>query len=162
MKKSVDTSDSEEDDTKYMLIILRLQGVPDEDSEEDEDETSSSSEEWDRGGGIAISGVPQDLHHPQHLNATLNETYAPTGDLVDAYPSFSAGPEKHLYRHPERDEWRLSSMPFDPTSRSGNKRAYLARYGVFGDSGVFHPATLQITRRYPPTGSTFWSVAVDA
>jgi hypothetical protein len=59
------------------------------------------------GGGIAISGLLADL-------AFLNATYAPTGDLVEGYPSFSAGLEKHLYRLPGRDAWVLHSKPFDP------------------------------------------------
>jgi hypothetical protein len=59
------------------------------------------------GGGIAISGMPANL-------ADLNATYAPTGQLVEGFPSFSAGPRKHLYRPPEYDAWRLSDTPFDP------------------------------------------------
>jgi hypothetical protein len=58
------------------------------------------------GGCIAISGLPDN-------RATLNAPYAPTGDLVDGYPSFSAGAEKHLFRHPGRDQWYLSYSPFD-------------------------------------------------
>ena len=58
------------------------------------------------GGGIAISGLPANLAH-------LNATYAPTGDLVAGYPSFSAGPTKHLHRHPALDEWQISPEPFD-------------------------------------------------
>ena len=59
------------------------------------------------GGGIAISGLP--AHR-----ASLNATYAPTGALVEGYPAFSAGPTKHLFRHPGRDEWYLDTKPFDP------------------------------------------------
>ena len=32
------------------------------------------------------------------------------------FPSFSAGPQKHLFRHPDDDEWRLSVDPFDPAA----------------------------------------------
>ena len=46
--------------------------------------------------------------------ASLNGTYAPTGDLVAGYPSFSAGPQKHLFRHSELNEWHLMNQPFDP------------------------------------------------
>jgi hypothetical protein len=61
------------------------------------------------GGGIAISGLPADV-------ADFNATYAPTGALVDGYPTFSAGPDKHLFRHPEVDQWQLSDEPFDPAT----------------------------------------------
>jgi hypothetical protein len=37
------------------------------------------------------------------------------GALVAGYPSYSAGPERHLFRHPGRDEWHLAHEPFDPT-----------------------------------------------
>ena len=63
------------------------------------------------GGGIAISGLPANL-------AVLNGTYAPTGGQVAGYPSFSAGPTKHLYRHPELDQWHISSKPFDPATNA--------------------------------------------
>jgi hypothetical protein len=63
------------------------------------------------GGGIAISGLPANL-------AFLNATYAPTGELVAGYPSFSAGPEKHLFHHPGTDHWCLSNKPFDPATDS--------------------------------------------
>ena len=59
------------------------------------------------GGGIEISGLPANL-------APFNATYAPTGDLVAGYPSFSAGPTRHLHRHPEHDVWFLDVEPFDP------------------------------------------------
>jgi hypothetical protein len=58
-------------------------------------------------GGIAISGLPANLAH-------RNGTYAPTGEHVDGYPSFSAGPGKHLFRHPGRDAWHLTNKPFHP------------------------------------------------
>ena len=61
------------------------------------------------GGGIAVSGLPGN-------NAFYNATYAPTGGLVAGFPSFSAGPKKHLFRHPELDQWRISKKPFDPAS----------------------------------------------
>ena len=61
------------------------------------------------GGGIAISGLPAHL-------AFLNVTYAPTGALVEGYPSYAAGPRTHLYRHPGRDAWHLGSKPFDPAT----------------------------------------------
>jgi hypothetical protein len=62
-------------------------------------------------GGIAISGLPANL-------AFLNATYAPTGELVAGYPAYSAGPEKHLYRHPEEEEWQINDEPFDPATDS--------------------------------------------
>ena len=46
--------------------------------------------------------------------AKFNATYAPTEGLVHGYPSFSAGPKKHLYRHPELDDWHVMNQPFDP------------------------------------------------
>jgi hypothetical protein len=59
-------------------------------------------------GGIAISGLPR-------FGLAYNGTYAPTGELVQGYPSFSAGPTGHLFRHPGRDEWHLKAgKPFDP------------------------------------------------
>jgi hypothetical protein len=63
------------------------------------------------GDGIAISGLPavNDL-------AEFNATYAPTGAQVAGFQTFSAGPEKHLFRHPGRDEWHLSHEPFDPAA----------------------------------------------
>jgi hypothetical protein len=61
------------------------------------------------GGGIAISGLPA-------RRASLNATYAPTGYLVEGYPSFSAGPTRHLYRHPAHDQWHVTDKPFDPAS----------------------------------------------
>jgi hypothetical protein len=61
------------------------------------------------GGGIAISGLPAKI-------ARFNGTYAPTGALIQGYPSFSAGPKKHLRHHSGRDKWHLSSRPFDPAS----------------------------------------------
>jgi hypothetical protein len=54
-----------------------------------------------------ISGLPYNC-------AVFNATYAPTGELAAGYPSFSAGPTRHLYRHPERDRWHLRNKPFDP------------------------------------------------
>ena len=59
--------------------------------------------------GIAISGMPVD-------RARFNATYAPTGEQVDGYPSFSADSTTHLYRHPGLDQWRLASKPFDPAA----------------------------------------------
>jgi hypothetical protein len=61
------------------------------------------------GGGIEIIGLPVNL-------ASCNATYAPTGALVHGYPSFSAGPTKHLFRHPETDMWQIMNKPFDPAS----------------------------------------------
>jgi hypothetical protein len=61
-------------------------------------------------GGIAISGLPDN-------RAVFNATYAPTGERVAGYPSFSAGPRQHLCRHPERDEWWLASKPFPRVGR---------------------------------------------
>jgi hypothetical protein len=42
--------------------------------------------------------------------------YAPTGEQVEGYPSFSAGPTRHLFRHTGRDRWCLSTKPFDPAN----------------------------------------------
>jgi hypothetical protein len=44
----------------------------------------------------------------------FNAAYARTGALVEGFPSYSAGPKKHLYRHPGLDKWHLSDTPFDP------------------------------------------------
>jgi hypothetical protein len=63
------------------------------------------------GGGIAISGLP--AHR-----ARLNATYAPTGGLIQGYPSYAAGPTRHLYRHPEEGQWHLHDRPFDPAKTS--------------------------------------------
>ena len=56
-----------------------------------------------------VSGLPAKL-------AKYNATYAPTGGLVVGYPTFSAGPTRHLYHYPEGDEWRLANKPFDPAA----------------------------------------------
>jgi hypothetical protein len=40
----------------------------------------------------------------------------PTGALVEGYPAFSAGPDRHFYRHPGHDRWHLKSEPFDPAN----------------------------------------------
>jgi hypothetical protein len=60
-------------------------------------------------GGIAISGMPA-------INAVFNLTYAPTGELVEGHPTYSAGPKRCLFHHPERDEWHLSDEPFGPAT----------------------------------------------
>jgi hypothetical protein len=86
------------------------------------------------GGGIAISGLPANL-------APLNVTYSPTGDLVAGYPSFSAGPIRHLFRHPVTDEWHLRTKPFDPAST-----ACVAAIAAAGGP--------------VPTGARAWRVAV--
>jgi hypothetical protein len=72
------------------------------------------------GGGIAISGLPADL-------ADHHATYAPTGEVVAAYPAFAAGPRQHLYRHPELDAWHLSIKPFDPVTNA--RAAWIAAAG---------------------------------
>ena len=59
------------------------------------------------GGGIAISGLPVNL-------AIFNATYAPTGALVEGFPSYTGGPNRHLYRHPATEHWHLFNKPFDP------------------------------------------------
>jgi hypothetical protein len=63
-----------------------------------------------------ISGLPgrPGAANPLGRLARFNGTYSPTGDQVQGYPSFSAGPTKHLFRHPELDEWHLWAKPFDP------------------------------------------------
>ena len=86
------------------------------------------------GGGIAISGVPAG-------HAFLNATYAPTGELVAGYPSFSAGPKKHLLRHPGLDQWHLSAEPFDPASAAC-------------------VAWIPAVRGPVPTGARTWTVAL--
>jgi hypothetical protein len=61
--------------------------------------------------GIAITGLPS-----ANGLARFNVTYAPTGVLLEGYPAFSAGPEKHLFRDSGHDEWCLSAKPFDPAT----------------------------------------------
>ena len=90
------------------------------------------------GGGIAISRLPANL-------AWLNVTYAPTGEQVEGYPAFSAGPEKHLFRYPEYDEWRLTSKPFDPAETA---RACFAKIPAAGGP--------------VPTGARAWEVGDGA
>jgi hypothetical protein len=87
------------------------------------------------GGGIVISGLPPRL-------AFLNGTYAPTEGLIQGYPGYSAGPKKHLSRHPELDLWCLSDEPFDPAADNA-PAAYIPAAGG--------PV---------PTGKRAWSVAV--
>jgi hypothetical protein len=55
-----------------------------------------------------ISGLPA-------RQTSFNGTYAPTGQLVEGYPAYAAGPDRHLFRHPQRDQWFISNQPFDPT-----------------------------------------------
>jgi hypothetical protein len=38
------------------------------------------------------------------------------GALVEGFPSYAAGPKKHLFHHPKYDEWHLSTEPFDPAT----------------------------------------------
>ena len=59
------------------------------------------------GGGIVISGLPAG-------QASHNGTYAPTGQLVEGYPAYAAGPDSHLFRHPKEDRWFIATKPFDP------------------------------------------------
>jgi hypothetical protein len=61
--------------------------------------------------GIVISGLPANL-------AKYNATYAPTGALVAGYPAFAAGPDKHLFHHPEFERWILQPRTFDCDSDS--------------------------------------------
>jgi hypothetical protein len=63
------------------------------------------------GGGIAISGLPARL-------AVFNATYAPTGALIEGFPSYAAGPTRHLFRRPMNGEWHLSYEPFDPATNA--------------------------------------------
>jgi hypothetical protein len=86
------------------------------------------------GGGIAVSGLLKNL-------AKFNATYAPTGNQIQGYPSFSAGPTRHLFRHPGDDEWQLGTKPFDPAVTACV--AYIPAAGG--------PV---------PTGARVWSVAV--
>ena len=61
-------------------------------------------------GGIAISGLSAG-------QAVFNETYAPTGALIEGFPAFtvySVGPQRHLFRDPKFDKWCLTNKPFDP------------------------------------------------
>ena len=60
------------------------------------------------GGGIVISGLPGAL-------AGYNGTYAPTGQLVEGYPAYAAGADRHLFRHPKEDRWHINIKPFDST-----------------------------------------------
>ena len=86
-------------------------------------------------GGIAISGLPTDLDW-------FNETYAPTGELVEGFPAYSAGDDRHLYREPKEDDWQISRAPFDPADT--NCLAFIPAAGG--------PV---------PTGTRGWNVAVD-
>ena len=88
-----------------------------------------------KGGGIAISGLPADL-------AEYNATYVPTGRLIQGFPSFFAGPKRHLFRHPADDEWRLTYDPCDPA-----ETACVAHIPAAGGP--------------VPTGARAWMVAVD-
>ena len=55
-----------------------------------------------------ISGLPA-------AQAKYNGTYAPTGQLVEGYPAYAAGPDRHLFHHPKEDRWSINNQPFDPT-----------------------------------------------
>ena len=60
---------------------------------------------------IVISDLPASL-------ARYNATYAPTGALVVGYPAFAAGPNKHLFRHPELERWILQYHSHSPYLQS--------------------------------------------
>jgi hypothetical protein len=64
------------------------------------------------GGGIAISGLPANI-------AWFNATYAPTGELVEGYPIYTAGDKRYLFRHPKDHLWYLKNGPFDPAVTDG-------------------------------------------
>ena len=64
------------------------------------------------GGGIAISGLP--AHQVE-----FNGIYAPTGALVEGFPSYAAGPTRHLFHDPKTDQWILSDRPFNPVTTVG-------------------------------------------
>jgi hypothetical protein len=85
---------------------------------------------------MAISGLPPG-------RAAYNATYAPTGALLEGYPAFSAGPNKHLFRHPRLDLWQLSDKPFDPADNACSASVPAARGPV-------------------PTGARAWTVWVGA
>ena len=71
------------------------------------------------GGSIAISGLPANLNVTAPLEGRARSfdfytvTYAPTGEQIECFPAYSAGLEKHLFRHPDDDEWHLTDTPFD-------------------------------------------------
>ena len=80
---------------------------------------------------------------PAHL-AKYNATYAPTGALVDGFPTFSAGPTRHLLRDPKSDQWHLTDKPFDPAA----------------DNIVMAFATIPAAGGPVPTGARAWTVVV--
>ena len=87
------------------------------------------------GGGIAISGLPADF-------ARFNATYLRRmGQLVEGFPSYTAGPTRHLFRHPGIDAWHLDNRPFDPT-----ENGCLAWFAAAGGP--------------VPTGARAWAVAL--
>jgi hypothetical protein len=62
------------------------------------------------GGGIVISGLPA-------AQAAHNGAYAPTGadgQLVEGYPAYAAGPDRHRFRHPKEDRWHINNKPLRP------------------------------------------------
>ena len=88
--------------------------------------------------GIVISGLPANL-------AKYNATYAPTGALVVGYPAFAAGPDKHLFRHPEFGSWILQPRTFDPTTPTGVAHVP----SVAGPVPTWTPALRRLTYLYP-------------
>ena len=61
------------------------------------------------GSGIVIS---------TGLAPALNGNYAPTGELVEGFPAYAAGPDLHLFRHSKSDKWHLDDRAFDPADTS--------------------------------------------
>jgi hypothetical protein len=85
-----------------------------------------------------ISDLPANL-------AKYNATYVPAGALVAGYPAFAAGPDKHLFRHPELGRWILQSGTFDPTTPTG--AAHIPC--VAGPVPTWTPALRRLTYLYP-------------
>jgi hypothetical protein len=103
------------------------------------------------GGGVAdndivISDLPAGL-------AKYNATYAPTGALVAGYPAFAAGPDKHLFRHPEFERWILQPRTFDPTTPTGVAHIPC----VAGPVPTWTPALRRLTYLYPSFNNVYSS-----
>jgi hypothetical protein len=62
--------------------------------------------------------------------------------MIEGLPAYTAGPDVHLYRHPEHDHWHLMNKPFDPT--------------VTGCSAMIPAAGGPV-----PTGARAWTVVAD-
>ena len=69
--------------------------------------------------------------------------YRRTREHIDGHPCFASATGRHLFRHPDLDQWHLHPDPFDPAET--NCTAYISAF-----SGPV------------PTGTRAWRVVAEA